>query len=207
MEKNAILSRKERIEGSLEKPPRNFRNQLSELNPVLERLTRGNFKVYADYVEWLGLADDPNIIVLSPSEHYYYDDEDLKEVTTILNLKHLNYIREVRNFVQTINQTLPGSSFFVGSFIDKKNNNGLFSNAHASGRQWNVDPVENGITSRIPILNLIYDFMDSRTNNRSMTGRSVTLLLESAGLKVIDMTEIGGITYFCAQKVTSSGDE
>jgi ubiquinone/menaquinone biosynthesis C-methylase UbiE len=28
-----------------------------------------------------------------------------------------------------------------------------------------------------------------------------------AGLKVIDMTEIGGITYFCAQKVTSSGDE
>jgi hypothetical protein len=53
---------------------------------------------------------------------------------------------------------------------------------------------------------MIYDFMDSRTNNRNMTSRSVSLLLESNGMKIIDLTEINGITFFCAQKVSAAAD-
>jgi len=45
--------------------------------------------------------------------------------------------------------------------------------------------------------------MDSRTN-MYMTARTVTLLLEDAGLKVLDMNELNGLTYFCSQNIKPS---
>jgi hypothetical protein len=49
---------------------------------------------------------------------------------------------------------------------------------------------------------MLYSLMDSKTN-KYMSGRIVTLLLEDHGFKVLDMTELNGLTYFCAQKVKS----
>lgn len=185
----------------------NFPFNVTEKNPVIEILAKGKFKIFIDYLEWLGLANDPNLIILSPTHHYYYDDEDLKEVTTVLNLKQLNHIKEVKEFLQTINQMLPPMSYFVGSFIDRRHQYGFFPAATDSHMPGNIDPVENGIISRIPILNMIYDLLDSRTNNRNMTSKSVSMLMEDAGFKVVDITEINGITCFCSQKIMSPGYE
>src|SRR5512133_1089721 len=76
--------------------------------PINERLSESKYRLYYDYLEWLGFSDDPNVIVLAPNEHYYYDDEDLRHVSALVNLKQLNYIRELREFLSTINQMLPG---------------------------------------------------------------------------------------------------
>jgi hypothetical protein len=178
-------------------------------NPVLEKLATEGHKSLMDYITWVGLAKDPNLIVLSSSHHYYYDDEDLKEVTTVLNLKLLNHIKQVKDFLHTIYHMISYKSYFVGSFIDRKNQFGLFSdtNTFEHGLSGSVDQLENGITSRIPFVNLMYNIMDSRTN-RNLTKKTVSLLLEDAGLKVLDMTEINGLTCFCAQKIkTSAGYE
>jgi len=45
--------------------------------------------------------------------------------------------------------------------------------------------------------------MDSKTNNY-LSGRSVSLLLENHGFKILNMTELNGRTYFCAQKVLTA---
>jgi hypothetical protein len=41
--------------------------------------------------------------------------------------------------------------------------------------------------------------LDSRTD-KYLKGVNITLLLEDLGFKVLDMTELNGLTYFCAQK-------
>lgn len=179
--------------------------EVQEKNVLVEKLSKSKYKIFVDYLEWLGLDTDPNLIVLSPTHHYYYDDEDLKEVTTVLNLKQLNHIKEVKDFLQTINQMLPLNSYFIGSFIDRKHQTGFFSSDNQM--HGSVDPVENGIISRIPILNMIYDFMDSRTNNRNLTSKSVSALMADTGFKIRDFTEINGITCFCSQKIISPGYE
>jgi hypothetical protein len=180
----------------------NFPAEVIERNPVFERLAVDGHKNFFDYVGWLGLAKDPNLIVLSPSHHYYYDAEDLKEVTTVLNVKQLNHIKQVKEFLQTVYHTLPDKSYFVGSFIDWKYQFGFFPNSNSSQQQpgGTVDQVENGIASSIPFLNLMYNFIDSKTN-RNLTKKSVTTLLKEVGLKVLDMSEIQGLTFFCSQKV------
>jgi hypothetical protein len=205
MEKNTTSVDAERIKGlGTNNSILNIFSPEQKKSPAAERLSTGKFRIFWDYLEWLGLAEDSNLIILSPSHHYFYDDEDLKEVTTILNLKQLNHIKELRDFLKTINQMLRPDSYFVGSFVDRKHQYSFFSNSIHPDKsmQGEVDPVENGIASRIPILNLIYDFMDSRVNNRNLTKKSVSQLLENSGFGILDMSEINGITCFCARKIS-----
>jgi hypothetical protein len=177
----------------------------NESKPVLEKLVAEGCETFFKYFELLGLANDPNFIVLPSAHHYYYDAEDMREVKTVVNMKHLNHIKDIKDFLHSINHILSHQSFFIGTFIDRKYQNGFFSSSTMNQPQTDgkVDPVENGIESRIPFLNMMYNIMDSKTN-RYMSRNAVKLLLGDAGFKVIDMTELNGLTFFCIQKVKSS---
>jgi len=182
-----------------------LRVEVSGSNPVLEKLAPEGCENFFRYFELLGIEDDPNVIVLPSTHHYYYDAEDMKEVKTVVNMKHLNHIKDIKDFLHSIYHILSHQSFFIGIFIDRKYQNGFFSNSTLKQPQikGKLDPVENGIESRIPFLNMMYNIMDSRTN-RYLSKHTVTLLLGDAGFKVLDITELNGITYFCTQKVKSS---
>lgn len=174
-------------------------------NTVFEKLAAEGCENYFDYVKLLGLEKDPNLIALSSLHHYYYDAEDLREVKTVVNLKQLNQIKKVRDFLQSINLVLSHESYFIGSFTDRKSLNRLFINSLPGQirKSANDEAMENGIESGIPLLNILYDILDSRTN-RYMTKKTVISMLEGAGLKVLDMTELNGLTYFCTNKVRAT---
>jgi hypothetical protein len=174
-----------------------------ETNPVFEKLAEEKHETFYNYMERLGLVNDPNFLVLSSFHHYYYDVEDLKDVKTVVNLKQLNYMAQIKDFLHTIYHLLPQKSYFIGSFTDNKNQNRFLSGSQKS--QYQVDQIENGVASRIPFFNSIFNLLDLKTN-KYMTKRTVTLMLEAAGLKVLDMTEYNGLTYFCTQNVKTSAE-
>lgn len=178
-----------------------------ENSPVFEKLAAENGEDFFYYIKWIGLAKDPNLIILSSLHHYYYDTEDMKEVGTMVNLKQLNHIKQIKDFLHTIYNILAQECYFIGCFFDNNNQNGYLSVSHKPQRQsaGRVDQMENGITSNIPFLNRIYNIMDSRTN-KNMTKKSIRLLLEKVGFNVLDMTEFNGLTYFCTQKSKPSAE-
>jgi len=178
---------------------------LAENNPVFEILTAEGCENFVNYIEWLGLAKDPNLVVLSSQHHYYYDAEEMKNVKTVINLKELNQIKQINSFLHSIFHILPQKSNFIGCFVDNKKINGyvIRNNSSSYHNKRSFDAIENGIVSRIPFLNMLYSFMDSRTN-KYMSGTSVSLLLEDHGFKVLDMTELNGLTYFCAQRLRTA---
>jgi len=156
---------------------------------------------FISFLEQQGLVNETGMLVIPSTRHFFYDAEDLKGVKTVINLKQLNHIREMREFIQTISDLIPQKSTFVGCFVDNRTQNG-FSDKYSnlSGQSIEKDEAyENGIESRIPFINRMYSFIDSRTN-RYLTRRSVITLLEECGLKVVGMTELNGTTYFCTQK-------
>jgi hypothetical protein len=177
----------------------------NETIQVYRKLVLEGCENFYKYFELLGLANDPNFIVLPSAHHYYYDAEDMKEVKAVVNMKQLNHIKDIKEFLHTIYHILSSQSLFIGIFMDRKHQNGFFSNStlNQSQIEGKVDPVENGIESKIPFLNMVYNIMDSKTN-RYMSKQAVKLLLGDAGFKVIDMTELNGLTYFCIQKVKLS---
>ena len=157
---------------------------------------------FYNYVDWIGLVRDPNLIVLSSQHNYFYDAEEINNVKTVINLKELNKIKRIKSLLESYLHFLPQKSNFVGYFVDNKkidryilrNSSSYFDNKKR------FDDIENSIISRIPFINMLYSKMDLKTNTY-MSKSSVTLLLEDYGFKVMDMTEHNDLTYFHSQKV------
>ena len=131
--------------------------------------------------------------------------EDLKGVKTVINLRQLNHVREVRGFVRKISELLHYQANFIGCFADNKTQKRLSDKySQLPGHTPEMTEIyENGIESRIPFINRMYSFIDSRTN-RYMTRRTVNSLLNEFGFRVISMTELYGVTYFYSKKASPS---
>ena len=174
-------------------------------NPVLRTLTNEEGENFANYIEQLGLAKDPNLVVLSSLHHYYYDAEEMINVKTVVNLKELNQIKQLKDFLHSIFHILPPDCNLIGCFVNNKKQSGFILNTSPSDSYYkrNSDAIENGIASSSPFLNMIYNMIDSKTN-KYMSERSVSMLLGEHGFKVLDMTEYDGLTYFCAQSLRTA---
>ena len=174
-------------------------------NPVLRILTNEEGENFANYIEQLGLAKDPNLVVLSSLHHYYYDAEEMINVKTVVNLKELNQIKQLKDFLHSIFHILPPDCNLIGCFVNNKKQSGFILNTSPSDSYYkrNSDAIENGIASSSPFLNMIYNMIDSKTN-KYMSERSVGMLLREHGFKVLDMTEHEGLTYFCAQSLRTA---
>ena len=172
-----------------------------QINKGIDILANEGGESFSNYVEWLGLKNYPNMIILSSVHHYYFDIEELKGVNTIVNLKQLNLIKDINVFIHSMHKIMPSGCNFIGSFLDSNTQNGFALNSGTSlfSTKKEDELSENGITSRIPFLNMIYNLMDSKTN-RMLTKKNVESMLEDQGFKVLDMTEFNGLTYFHAQK-------
>lgn len=160
---------------------------------------------FLSYIELLGLSSETKMLVIPSIRHYFYEPEDLKGVSTVINLKHLNHVREMRDFLRAISEILPVSCNFIGCFIDNKSQNGFsdkYSNLPGNLSE-RAEAYETGIESKIPFINRMYSFIDFRTN-RYLTRRSVSNMLEESGLQTISMTEINGLTYFYSKKINTA---
>lgn len=151
-------------------------------NPVFDNLLAEGGENFFHYVNWLGLAKDPNLMVLSSIHHYYYDFNDLKGVRTLINLKRLNKINHIDTFLNNVFRVLPEKANFVGCFKDNKIRGGMAVPFYQSFRY----------------INKLINIFDSSTD-RFLTRRDVIKLLESHKFRIIDMTEISNMTYFCVE--------
>ena len=178
---------------------------LVKSNTVLRVPTTENCENFTKYIERLDLSKDPNLVVLSSLHHYYYDADEMTNVKTIINLKELNQIKQLKDFLHSIYHILPPKCNFIGCFVNNKKQSGFVLNTSPSDSYYkrNSDAIENGIVSSSPFLNMIFNMIDSKTN-KYMSERSVSLLLGEYGFKVLDMTEMDGLTYFCAQSLRTA---
>jgi len=148
------------------------RNQVSD-NHATE--VDENFLTYLNYH---GLANENNLLVLSSTRHYYYDYDELKEVTTLINLKKLNLVKHLDDFLHTLCDGLSPKTNFIGCFSDKKTQKGV------------------SVASRL--YKRFLNFLDARIDVE-IDRKDFSKQLESYGFKIIDMTEINGLTYFRTQ--------
>jgi hypothetical protein len=153
-------------------------------NPVFESLLAEGGENFYHYINWLGLGKDLNLMILSSIHHYYYDFNDLKGVKTLINLKKLNEINHIDTFLGNVFRVLPQKASFVGCFKDNKIRGGISVPFYQSFK----------------FLNGLINMIDSKTD-RFMTRKDVIKLLESHDFRIVDMTEISSITYFCAESL------
>ena len=158
-----------------------FEPEIASLNPVLENIRSEAGTDFVQYLQFLQIEKDQNMMALSSTHHYYYDFDDLKSIKTLVNLKKLNNIKSIGSFFQTVVRILPQEAIFIGYFRNDTGNRSVFSFYQ---------------TTRL--FSGIVNYLDSKTD-RSLTKDDVSGLLKKHRLQVIDITDINGMTYFCSR--------
>lgn len=160
----------------------------SRANPVMENILSEGGDDFFQYLNWIGLAKEQNLMVLSSMHHYYYDHNDLKGIKTLISLKRLNQVKHLESFLHTLYRILPSKAYFIGCF---RNNN------HNGNRET--------FCKSAKFFNGLINIFDSKTE-RSLPKKVVEKLLEEHGFKVNDITDINGMTYFWTQNIRRGRD-
>jgi hypothetical protein len=194
------LTNRIRTETNLRLPVRSI--NLVSANEAIDNLIKEGGEDFYNYVNKIGLATDPGLIVLSSIHHYFYDTEELNNARTVINLKELNKIRQIRSFLQSQLPFMPSKCNFLGFFVNntKVDRYALRNSSSFLANKMRSDEIENSIVSRFSFINMLYGLLDSKTNTY-LSEFSVTSLLRDNGFKVMDMTEFNGLTFFHSQKV------
>jgi hypothetical protein len=156
----------------------NFSPEIKKDKLFSDKLVAEVDENFINYLNSHGLANEANLLVLSSKLHYYYDYEELKEVTTLINLKKLNLINHLDDFLHTLYNGLSPKTNFIGCFSDRK--------------------TPTGVNTISRFYKRFLNFLDSKVDIE-IDGKGLSKRLESHGFKIIDMTEINGLTYFRTQ--------
>jgi hypothetical protein len=105
------------------------REQESE-NSFVDFLISEGGETFYHYLNGLGHAYKSNMLLLSSRHNYYYDLSDLKGASTVINLKRLNSVPHMKNFLNTISRAVVHGTWFAG----------CFSEFRSAGRTFNSNP-------------------------------------------------------------------
>jgi hypothetical protein len=182
MENISVLEKRRTSTDKIKRIDPNNREKVSrvapEKNEVPVKLAAEVDENFLNYLNWHGLANEDNFLVLSSNLHYYYDYEELKEVKTLINLKKLNFVRHLDDFLSSLYDGLAPKTNFVGCFTDTR--------------------IQKGISKASRLYKKFLNFLDSKIDVE-IDSKDFSRVLESHGFKVIDMTVINGLTYFRTQ--------
>lgn len=143
-------------------------------------LTAEGGLTFFKYLKKFNLFSEPELLILSPNIHFYYDENDLKDVRTFILLRKLNLIKDLDTFLDTLSHILPKNVNFVGCFSDNKT------------FKW------NGLVSNLS--NKLTNILDSKTDH-FLDKENVSELLEKHGFKMVNVTEMDELILFYSQTV------
>lgn len=150
---------------------------------IINVITEGGENFFR-YLKRINFSKEDNLLVLPSTHHYYYDEQDLENVGTLVNLKKLNQIKHLESFLQNLFQMLPPNANFIGCFSNDKTMK------------------QNGLAYYKPgrLINRFLNFIDSKTD-RILDNSKVMEVLQRNGLQILDMTEMDGLTYFYSKNI------
>jgi hypothetical protein len=160
-------------------------NKKTGVSPDGAKLIDEGGEDFSLYLKKLNFSKESNCLVLSSDHHFFYDEDEVKNFRTVINLKKLNQIKNLDRFLHTFFHMLSPNANFIGCFSDDKK-----TKKHKFIRYE---------TSRL--FNRFINFLDSRTDH-ILDRSKVSELLNTHGFKVDDMTEMNGLTYFYSKNLS-----
>lgn len=128
---------------------------------------------FSFYLDSLNIKMNQNILVLT--SHYYYNLDELSHVNAIVHTQELNKVSNLQVLMSNMMKGLSNGTKFIGCFIDNK------------------------IYYKSKIGYWMFHLIDPE-NSKYVTRKRVIKLFIKFGLRIVDMTEVNGITYFCVKR-------
>lgn len=141
-------------------------------------------KVFYSYLLKSGISSRglSKALVLPEKHSFYYDDSEIKAYSIVVNLKKLNDIKQLENFLYSLYHSSKANTYFCGCFIQNKRPDKISGN--------------HKIRKYVRALTLLIDSLTVRL----LSEHDVKSLLDAHQFNVINMKEIQGVTYFYSKK-------
>ena len=164
-------------------------NRKSGFSPSIIKVIAEGGENFFLYLKRHNISRETDLLVLPSVHHYYYDENELKNVRTLVNLKKLNHIKHLESFLNNLFQMLPQDANFIGCFSNDKTMK------------------QNGFAYYKPsrLLRRFISFVDSKTD-RILDNNKVSEILERNGYVIADMTELDGVTYFYSRNIQKKAE-
>lgn len=124
-----------------------------------------------------------HVLILPSNNHFYYEKEEIEDYKTVVNLKKLNYIKKLDNFLYSLYHTINKDAIFCGCFINNK---------HIKS-----DLAKFRYAKLFESFLLIIDSIMFRL----LSEKDVCSFLKIHNFEVLNLKEIKGVTYFYAKKI------
>lgn len=141
----------------------------------IDKLIAEGGEIFFHYLNGLGLAYKPNMMLLSSRNNCFYDSCELKGLSVLVHLKPLNKTMHLSGFLGVIRKSASTGTLFTGCFRACDNSETGQINKNSNKR-----------------------FSDTATT-KCLNRDDVEKMLVSGGFLLLDMTEIKGLTYFLVQ--------
>ncbi len=153
----------------------------SGYSPVNFSLTAEVGRNFFSYLKSLNLENYRNFFILPSNDHYFYNEEELRCIRIIINLRRMNLIDNLEKFLQNLDGVLPLNVNFIGCFSESKY------------LDWGEIPAR---------LSIGFNNFFFAGSDRLINKKQVSELLEKFGFQIVNMQEISGLTYFHSLKVS-----
>ena len=181
-------------------PLRYFMERSSSRQKIIEE------KFGQDVVDFLrGFADtaDPGTEIITTSEYFNIEILNGRVLHTIINLKRVNDIAEPCGFFAFLNRKLPLGGYFISCVetIEMRRARILAKYPKViSYPYYFLDFILKRVFPKIAGTRKIYSIL-TRGVNRVMSITETMGRLAACGFEIVDMRDIGYMTYFVARKV------
>jgi len=152
---------------------------------------------FYNYIDWLDLSAIKETIIIPRQNHFYFTEEDFDGIETVVNLKCLNKVEGLGDFLSTLYEQIPENCYLTACFQESDKIN---SEEPDYRKYLNVT---NGSSTKSWFSLSLGRLFNSDIFN-VLSRQSVSAILREVGFTVLDMTELNGRTYFCAQKRSAS---
>lgn len=163
-------------------------DQFQPVSSEISEMESEGGESFISYIRSIGLAGEDNLMVLPSSHHYYYEKNEMAGISTLVNLRSLNMIANLESFLNTLMSVLPPNTNFIGCFSD-----------NAGGRNGHKNSRSSVLYQRL------INMLDSKKVH-FMSKNEVFSILEKHGFSIVDMTDIGGLTYFYSQNAPGEAE-
>jgi hypothetical protein len=137
---------------------------------------------FIEYLSRMGFLGESELLVLSQENNYCFSQSNLKDLKVLVILKRLDKLRHPGTFLNIIGRLVPFGAYLVGCFTP-------INSFPGEKRAYLHSPyAEKRTTGNYEIISGLY------------TGRlNIPGMLVPLGFKIIDTTEIKGLTYISCQ--------
>lgn len=140
--------------------------------------------------------------ILFLSSGYSKKQVELDNLRTIVDLKTLNFRKDVNAYFRSMNEKLPDAGIYIGcgeSYTERKKRLQVSSIKLINVLLWSIDFIINRVIPKVPITKSIYNFF-SRGKYNVMSKAEILGRLSYAGFEIIDHKTIDNLLYYSAIK-------